>query len=63
MNQEIETNLREAAKIWGIEITRTEILNIDIDEQTKDAQRQQLNAERQEGLLLLRLRVKNGLSS
>ena len=47
MNQEIETNLREAAKIWGIEITRTEILNIDIDEQTKDAQRQQLNAERQ----------------
>ena len=47
MNQEIETNLREAAKIWGIEITRTEILNIDIDEQTKDAQSQQLNAERQ----------------
>ncbi len=47
MNQEIEMNLREAAKIWGIEITRTEILNIDIDEQTKDAQRQQLNAERQ----------------
>ena len=47
MNLEIETNLREAAKIWGIEITRTEILNIDIDEQTKDAQRQQLNAERQ----------------
>jgi len=47
MNQEIESKLREAAKVWGIEITRTEILNIDIDEQTKDAQRQQLNAERQ----------------
>jgi regulator of protease activity HflC (stomatin/prohibitin superfamily) len=47
MNQEIATNLQEAAVIWGIEITRTEITDIVVDDQTKDAQRQQLNAERE----------------
>ncbi|MDP6977069.1 MAG: SPFH domain-containing protein [Myxococcota bacterium] len=46
MNQEIETNLREAAAIWGIEVTRTEITDVVVDERTKEAQRQQLNAER-----------------
>lgn len=47
MNHEIATNLQEAATIWGIEITRTEITDVIIDEQTKAAQRQQLNAERE----------------
>ncbi len=47
MNQEIAKNLQEAAEVWGIEITRTEIVDIEIDDQTKDAQRQQLNAERE----------------
>ncbi|MEM7046121.1 MAG: SPFH domain-containing protein [Pseudomonadota bacterium] len=47
MNEEIATNLQEAANIWGIEITRTEITDVIIDEQTKEAQRQQLNAERE----------------
>lgn len=47
MNQEIATNLQEAAVVWGIEITRTEITDVVIDEQTRDAQRQQLNAERE----------------
>lgn len=47
MNEEIATNLQEAASIWGIEITRTEITDIIVDEQTKEAQRQQLNAERE----------------
>ena len=46
MNVEIAKNLQEAAKIWGIEVTRTEITDVIVDEQTKDAQRQQLNAER-----------------
>lgn len=46
MNQEIATNLAKAAEIWGIEITRTEITDVEIDEQTREAQRQQLNAER-----------------
>lgn len=47
MNAEIATFLQEAAEIWGIEITRTEITDVIIDDQTKEAQRQQLNAERE----------------
>ena len=47
MNQEITVNLQGASKIWGLEITRTEIVDVIIDEQTKSAQRQQLNAERE----------------
>lgn len=47
MNAEIAKNLQQAAEVWGIEITRTEITDVIIDEQTKEAQRQQLNAERQ----------------
>jgi regulator of protease activity HflC (stomatin/prohibitin superfamily) len=47
MSQEIASNLHEAAAIWGIEVTRTEITDVIIDEQTKQAQRQQLNAERE----------------
>lgn len=47
MNMEIAKFLQEAAEIWGIEITRTEITDVIIDDQTKEAQRQQLNAERE----------------
>lgn len=47
MNLEIATNLQGAATIWGIEITRTEITDIIVDDETKSAQRQQLNAERE----------------
>lgn len=47
MNQEIAKNLQAATEVWGVEITRTEITDVIIDAQTKEAQRQQLNAERQ----------------
>ena len=47
MNEEIAKNLQAAAKVWGIEITRTEITDVVVDDQTKQAQRQQLNAERE----------------
>ena len=46
MNDEISKNLQQAAEIWGIEITRTEITDIIVDEQTRSSQRQQLSAER-----------------
>ena len=46
MNKEIAHNLHSAAEVWGIEITRTEITDVIVDEATKEAQRQQLNAER-----------------
>ena len=47
MNGEIATNLQSAAEIWGVDITRTEITDVVIDDKTKEAQRQQLNAERE----------------
>ena len=47
MNEEIAVNLQKPADDWGIKITRTEITDVIIDEQTKEAQRQQLNAERE----------------
>ena len=47
MSDEIATNLQSAAEVWGLEITRTEIVDVVVDEQTKAAQRQQLNAERE----------------
>ena len=46
MALEILNNLDEAAKVWGIDITRTEITDVIVDDKTKQAQRQQLNAER-----------------
>lgn len=47
MNERILENLREAAALWGLEVTRSEITDVQVDQQTKDAQRQQLNAERE----------------
>jgi regulator of protease activity HflC (stomatin/prohibitin superfamily) len=46
MNNEIANSLSPSAEVWGIEITRTSITDVIIDEATKDSQRQQLNAER-----------------
>ena len=47
MNSEIKDRLVKAAEIWGVEVTRTEILDVLVDELTKESQRQQLNAERE----------------
>ena len=47
MNQEIATKLIEAAVIWGVEVSRTEVTDVEVDEKTKESQRQQLNAERE----------------
>lgn len=52
MNNEIFDNLKDAAVVWGIEITRTEITDVLIDELTKNAQRQQLNAEREKRAII-----------
>ena len=46
MNAEIANTLSPSANEWGIEITRTSITDVIIDDATKEAQRQQLNAER-----------------
>ncbi len=47
MNQEIASKLAEAAEIWGVDVTRTEVTDVEVDDKTKEAQRQQLNAERE----------------
>ena len=47
MGRAIKKELLEATEVWGVEVTRAEIVDVELDEQTKDAQRQQLNAERE----------------
>ena len=47
INEKIKNELSKAAEIWGIEITRTEIIDVLVDETTRMAQRTQLNAERE----------------
>jgi len=37
MNTEIAENLQDAATVWGIEITRTEITDVIVDDETKGA--------------------------
>ena len=43
---EIKTSVEDAVDAWGIEVTRAEILDVNLDQATRDAMLQQLNAER-----------------
>ena len=47
INEKIKDSLSEACSVWGIEITRTEVLNVGVDAATSSAMQQQLNAERE----------------
>ncbi|MEP4198252.1 MAG: SPFH domain-containing protein [Aliishimia sp.] len=42
----IKTNVEESVDDWGIQVTRAEILDVNLDQATRDAMLQQLNAER-----------------
>ncbi|MEX0338200.1 MAG: SPFH domain-containing protein [Arenibacterium sp.] len=42
----IKNNVEDAVDDWGIEVTRAEILDVNLDQATRDAMLQQLNAER-----------------
>ncbi|WP_281824343.1 SPFH domain-containing protein [Jannaschia rubra] len=42
----IKAQVADAVDDWGIEVTRAEILDVNLDAQTRDAMLQQLNAER-----------------
>ena len=44
--QKIKVQVEDAVDDWGIEVTRAEILDVNLDKQTRDAMLQQLNAER-----------------
>ncbi len=43
---QIQTSVRDAVDDWGIQVTRAEILDVNLDQATRDAMMQQLNAER-----------------
>ncbi|MGB7241632.1 MAG: SPFH domain-containing protein [Sulfitobacter sp.] len=42
----IKTSVEDAVDDWGIEVTRAEILDVNLDQATRNAMMQQLNAER-----------------
>ncbi|MEM6482451.1 MAG: SPFH domain-containing protein [Pseudomonadota bacterium] len=42
----IQMHVEQAVDDWGIEVTRAEILDVNLDQATRDAMLQQLNAER-----------------
>ena len=46
LSEEIERDLQSVSDEWGILLTRVEILEVDVDPQTKQAMQLQLNAER-----------------
>ncbi|PIE08399.1 MAG: paraslipin [Rhodobacterales bacterium] len=43
---QIKASVEDAVDAWGIEVTRAEILDVNLDQATRDAMLQQLNAER-----------------
>jgi regulator of protease activity HflC (stomatin/prohibitin superfamily) len=43
---EIKNSVEQAVDDWGIEVTRAELLDVNLDQATRDAMLQQLNAER-----------------
>lgn len=54
INERIKESLSEATAIWGIEITRTEVLDVVVDAATRQAMQQQLNAERERRAVVTR---------
>lgn len=42
----IKESIEDAVEAWGIEVTRAEILDVNLDQATREAMLQQLNAER-----------------
>lgn len=42
----IQSSVKDAVNDWGVEVTRAEILDVSLDQATRDAMLQQLNAER-----------------
>ncbi|MEM9344624.1 MAG: SPFH domain-containing protein [Pseudomonadota bacterium] len=45
--QTIKASVEDAVDAWGIEVTRAEILDVNLDQATRDAMLQQLTAERE----------------
>ena len=54
LNSKIKHELEEATRIWGIEITRTEILDVEVDDAVSKQMQQQLAAEREKRASVLK---------
>jgi regulator of protease activity HflC (stomatin/prohibitin superfamily) len=50
----IKLSVADAVDDWGIEVTRAEILDVNLDQATRDAMLQQLNAERERRAVVTR---------
>ena len=50
----IKESVEDAVENWGIEVTRAEILDVNLDQATRDAMLQQLNAERERRAVVTR---------
>ena len=50
----IKEAVEEAVENWGIEVTRAELLDVNLDQATRDAMLQQLNAERERRAVVTR---------
>jgi len=47
LSTEIEEELRTVSEEWGVVLTRVEILEVDVDQETRQAMQRQINAERE----------------
>lgn len=46
LSEELETELKKVTNEWGIILTRVEVIDVGVDDETREAMQQQLNAER-----------------
>ncbi len=53
LSTEIEEELRSVSEEWGVVLTRVEILEVDVDQETRQAMQRQINAERDRRALVL----------
>lgn len=53
LSTEIEEELRTVSEEWGVVLTRVEILEVDVDHETRQAMQRQINAERDRRALVL----------
>jgi len=54
LNNKIKAELAEATKIWGIEITRTEVLDVIVDDVIRKQMQQQMAADRERRAIVLK---------
>ena len=53
LSNAIEEELRTVSEEWGVVLTRVEILEVDVDQETRQAMQRQINAERDRRALVL----------